>query len=173
MNDQPLTRRDVVALFTYVFLGVNVLSALLACFNRLILSHVPLLFSRFARSGEMWIWLGTAIVQLLLLPLVSLVAASATGKSATQVVTRRTLRSLLLPCVGVSMLAQALPSLLRSGYLYYDAASSPFIPSLRLLYLGFIVGTLVQMSLGFALAFFPVIFATLRGRMRGENENAP
>lgn len=171
MNDQSLTRRDVVALFTYVFLGVNALSALLACFNGLVLPHVSLLPVRFARSGEMWTWLGTAIVQLLLLPLVSLVAASATGESATQVVTRRTVRSLLLPCVGVSMLAQALPSLLWSGYLYYDAASSPFIPSLRPLFLGFIMGTLVQMSLGFALAFFPAIFESLRGRMRGE-ENA-
>jgi hypothetical protein len=180
MNDQPLTRRDVVALFAYVFLSVNALSILLLCLSEFVLPRIPLFASLFFARGQPVILLAGCALQLLLLPLVPLVASGAVGRKGNDRVSARDVRSLLLPCIGITLLTLSLSRFI--SYACYYFASTPPRTGTALIYtrisapsvyLTLMAGQLIQVSLGFALAFFPAIFDTLRHRMRGEhNENA-
>ncbi len=89
MNDQLMTRRDVVALFASVFLVFSTLTRLLGSLDLIVLARLPFLAS--SRSGQVFN-VYTVILDLtplLLVPFVSLIAVSVTGRRAGEVATLR------------------------------------------------------------------------------------
>ena len=170
--NQPLTRRDVVALFTYVFLIASALSALLGCFGQFVLTHLAPFSSSVSVGvgGRFVAYIGSATIQLLLLPLVPIVASGVAGRMAHVSMTTRGVRSLLLPCAGIYWMVQALPNLLSTIYLYFTLTVGTGRAALfQPLYKTNFVNLLIQLSLGFALAFFPAIFDSMRHRIRNED----
>lgn len=168
---QPITRRDVVALFAYVYLIARALSALLMGLTLFVLPHFPPFSSSVSvKMGDLFpTHIVTATVHLLLLPLVPIVASGVAGLTAREAMTARGVRSLLLPCAGILWMAQVLPVLPHTIYLYFAlTVGTGKAALLQPVYKTGIVTSLIQMSLGFALAFFPAIFDSMRHRVQNE-----
>lgn len=175
MNDEPITRRDVVALFAYVFLLSGALSRVLMWLSLLNSLHLSVFASTVENDDNFFLpTLGTVVLNILLVPLVPFVANGAAGRNGSKPAYKRDLRFLLLPCLGLSVLGLGLSELVNAVFYWWmvHTSTSPgFRPKWEPISLSHIAAASIQMSLGFALAFFPAIFDTLRHRMPNE-ENA-
>jgi len=172
MNDQPLTRRDVFALVIYVALAFNALEGVLILVGQVGLAQIPFFRTAYAVPRGSWLQLAiTFVCALALLPFVQLAATSAAGERAQHPISKPALLSLLLPCVGFLLFVTVIPQGVSSVYEYWQAefGVSSLSPRASLLssymlpfYLQNIASALIRFSLGFALAFFPAIFDSLR-----------
>ena len=167
MNPQlPLTRRDIIALFVYVLIAAPVFIGLLQLVGSKVLPYFPLFASRFSPPSLVVNLL--PMVLLLLLPLVPIITAGVAGRYADQTVTRRGIRSLLFPCAGLAMCAISLPGLLATVYYAYSFRTSTSSGASYSYPLIYVANYLIAFSVGFAFAFFPAIFDSLRARIRDE-----
>jgi len=171
MNNQPITRRDVFALVIYLALAYNVLEGVLILVGQVGLAQLPAFNTAYATTRGSWLQLAINFVcALALLPFVQLAATSAAGKRAQHPVSKSALLSLLLPCVGFLLFVTVIPQAISFAYEYWQAKSFASSSSRASLLLGYllpfhlqnIVSALIRLSLGFALAFFPAIFDSLR-----------
>jgi len=165
MNDQPITRRDMFALITYALLASSAIEPVLRLINMAVLSLSSVLPSGGTPSNTLVPTVATVVLQSLLVPLVPLVAHSAAGRKAGKAMTKQDLFSLLVPCIGLALFVYALQEL--AFYIYFGwserstSLAKPFL-LVSPVWAREIVSELVQMSIGFALAFFPAIFDSLR-----------
>ncbi|RYX84320.1 hypothetical protein EON83_10425 [bacterium] len=168
-SESPLTRRDVVALFLYVFLGANVLMSVLMFLSTVLFARLPLFMGSMpSRLGIFSVF--PLVVYLLLLPVVPIISSGVSGRQANFPLTKHSIRSLILPCAGLVMCGVSLPRLLSQGILYVQLSMQSSFSLSSTIGLN-MVQNILGLSIGFALAFFPTIFDTLRLRVSDE-ENA-
>ena len=166
MNDQPMTRRDVVALLCYTTLVLNVVQWLLIMAHEFIV--IKFLFPSTSVPDHLTFGV-CQLASLLLWPFVplmsSLVAEAASwscGLSLRVV--------LVVRCAGLMIFLSSFTNFLNSLFIGIRSLSGTTPTTLKWQLLSLSL-PLVFLSFGFALAFFPAIFDTLRHRMRDE-ENA-
>lgn len=165
MNDQPLTRRDVFAFVTRIALASNVLNLVLRVAGQAGLSQLPMFKTSAGLLTSNWIeLLMNFALSLALVPFISLIADSVGGRRAGQPIVQSSLFSLLLPCVGLVLFVVALPDVIWSAYAYWQISSLAYVGANTALpySLQYIASSLIRLSIGFALAFFPAIFDSLR-----------
>ncbi|BCM93450.1 hypothetical protein IAD21_05341 [Abditibacteriota bacterium] len=165
MNSElPLTRRDVVAIVIYATLGYNVLNSLLVFLGQSVLPRIPFLKAPVSSGGFSAVNAGVSFVlALAFLPFVSLIANGVIGRDSSQPATRRNFLSLTFRCVGLILFGLSFPHFAQGIYLYMQVPTyGNSASSIRPYYLQNIISTLICLSVGFALAFFPAIFASLR-----------
>ena len=170
---QPITRRDVFALLTYVSLGYSAMTWILVIVDQLVLSRITLFKSPGVFFGNNWPAVVSAFLfSLACLPFVSLIANAAAGKRATHPVTKSDVFSLILPCVGLILFLTSLPQFISTAYNFWQTSStlSKSIPSNNQYYLRYVASITIRLSVGFCFAFFPAIFESLRLGIRN-NEN--
>ncbi len=167
MHNQLMTRRDVVALLSYITLVLNVVQWLLIAAHTLVVTR--LLFPSTSFPNQLTILI-CHLACLLLWPFVPLMSSLiADTDSWIRILPQRA--ALVVRCVGLVMFLSHFPHFLNSLFLSLRSLSGKTAESKWFFYL--LSQPLVFLSLGFALAFFPAIFDSLRLRMRGEqNENA-
>jgi len=165
MNDQHITRRDVLALVLYATLAFGVLIWFSYLLDQIVLPQISLFKTPYPLARGGWLQLAINLTcALALLPFVPLAATSAAGRKAQHPVTKSAFWSLLLPCVGLLLFVTAIPQGVSFAYEYWQAKSGAFPLSSRIspFYLQNIASALIRLSVGFALAFFPAIFDSFR-----------
>ncbi len=169
---QPLTRRDVVALFAYVILIAGALQPILYQSSSAIASRLPTFASTAKTSYQVFPVVVTVIVSVLLLPFVPLVASGVAGDTGDEPLTKQGIPILLLSCIGLTVFMLGLTELFTFTYHWWMAYASQSTPSgsfVELYNRIQLAAASIRMSIGFALAFLPAIFDSMRHRIRNED----
>jgi len=165
MNNQPITRRDVFALVIGIALAWNVLNWVLQVAGQIGVSQLPMFKTSSVLAAANWVNLLINVVfSLAYVPFISITADSVGGREARKPVVQSSLFSLLLPCVGLMLFLAALPTVMWGAYACWQNSTSFSVRGNPAMYYSFsyIAPALLRLSIGFALAFFPAIFDSLR-----------